>query len=270
MSSNRLSHIESLSPADCRQLIAQHQYSGPTAALAKGYVQANLVVLPQTIAEDFQQFAHNNPQPCPLLEVTAAGEKQLKKIAAANITTDFPAYFIFKNGKRTAEVNDLSNYWQDDLVSFIIGCSYTTDYLLQQQGFALPHLTHNTTIPIYITDQLTHPSKYFSGPLAVSMRYIPKAQLQQAIDLTTNYPLAHGAPIHAGNPERLGIRDISQPAYGVYYPPQVDDIPVFWACGITPQLCMQDEKIARMITHKPGHLLICDLKNTELYQRDSI
>lgn len=264
-----LPDIKKLAAVDCRRRIAENLYNGPTAALAAGNLQANLVVLPQNIAEDFHTFCRHNIQACPLLEVTSPGEECLTKVAAANVATDFPAYFIFKDGKRIAEVNDLSDRWQDDFVSFIIGCSYTTDYLLQQQGFVLPHLINNTTIPIYITDQLTHPSKYFSGPLAVSMRYIPRAQLQQAVELTANYPLAHGAPIHIDHPEHLGIGDISQPNYGVYYPPEADDIPVFWACGITPQLCMHAE-VSQMITHKPGHMLVCDLKNTELYQRSSI
>ena len=259
-----------LSPHDCRNLISRNLYTGPTAAFASGYSQANLVVLPKTVAEDFLEFAQQNPKPCPILEMTSAGDPHLTKIAHANIITDLPAYLIFENANLKITTHDLKVHWRDDLVSFVIGCSYTTDRLLELESFKLPHIIHNTTIPIYITNKQTQASRFFSGPLAVSMRYIPKHRLQQATEITNNYPLAHGAPIHSGDPHILGIDDITQPDHGTYYPPQPGDIPVFWACGITPQLCMQPKHITFMITHKPGHMLICDYKNTDLFQRQNI
>ena len=262
--------LANLNPQQCRHLIRDNQYCGPTPGLGGGYLQANLVILPQDIAEDFQEFARLNPKPCPLLEILGPGETQLTTIADADVTTDFPAYRVFEYTSVTEEVSSVCDLWQDDLVSFLIGCSFTTDHILQQQNIMLNHVQHNTTIPIYISNQVTQPTHYFSGPLAVSMRSIKRHQLEQAIAITQDYPLAHGAPVHCGDPQQLGINDITEPAYGVYYPIAEDEVPVFWACGVTPQLCAQHNKINLMITHKPGHMLICDLTNQALYKKKAL
>ena len=265
-----MTDLSQLTPQQCRALIRNNKYNGPTAGLAAGYLQANLVILPSQIADDFEKFSKLNPKPCPILEILEAGQTQLKKISTAMVTTDFPAYRIFNYKKITEDIHDITTYWQDNLVSFLIGCSYTTDHLLQQHNIILKHAQHNTTVPIYITNQNTQPTQYFSGPLAVSMRSIKRDQVEQAIAITHNYPLAHGEPVHCGDPAKLGIADITQPAYGTFYPIESDEIPVFWACGITPQLCAQLNKINLMITHKPGHMLLCDIKNKELFKKEHL
>jgi len=261
---------DGLLPDQCRALISRGDYQGPTAGMARGYVQANLVILPLEIADDFKQFAQLNPQACPLLEVLVAGKKVVETVAIADVATSFPAYRYFEYSEVVEDVPNVSHLWRDDLVSFLIGCSYTTDQCLLEQGIILQHVLHNTTVPIYITDRITHPTRFFSGPMVVSMRPIKKHQVDLAVSITRDYPLAHGAPICVGDPGQLGIANLSQPAYGTFYPLQSDEVPVFWACGVTPQLCAQHKEIDFMITHKPGHMLICDLKNHDLYKKESV
>ena len=255
-----------LTPSQCREYIRHQEHIGPTSGLAPGYLQANLVILPQAIASDFAIFAERNAKPCPILEVLSPGDRKIKKVADASVVSDFPAYRIFNYDVITEDVLDIQSYWREDLVSFFIGCSFTVDHLLQQRGVRLKYIEHGATIPIYVTNRQTQSSEFFSGPLVVSMRYIKRDRLDEVVSLTADYPLAHGAPVFWGDPEELGILDIRKPDYGQYFEPDEDEIPVFWACGITPQLCAKKEKIDLMITHKPGHMLICDIKNTQLYQ----
>lgn len=263
-----MNRIKQLAPEQCREIIASNHYQGPTAGIARGYLQANLVILPSRVADDFLDFARLNAKPCPLLEILPAGIQSIEKVASANVATDFPMYRVFRNGVEPIECPSILDIWQDDWVSFLIGCSYTTDQLLEDNGMVLQHVQHNTTVAIYETSLKTKATEYFSGPLAVSMRAIKADEVDLAIAITQDYPLAHGAPVHYGDPSLIGIKDITQPVFGEYYPLEEDEVPVFWACGITPQLCADRAKISIMITHKPGHLLICDFFNHELFQKD--
>ncbi len=231
-----------------------------TSGLAPGFLQANLAILPSNAAADFLLYCTRNPKPCPLLSVSNPGDPTLPRLGQdIDIRSDVPSYRVFRNGRHVDTVGDISALWRDDLVTFAIGCSFSFDDALQRSGIPVPNVSAGTNVPMYVTAIETEPAGPFSGPLVVSMRSFKPADAIRAITLSDRYPLAHGAPIHIGDPAEIGIRDVTAPDFGD--PPTIapGEICVFWACGVTPQLAIGRAQPDIAITHDPGHMLITDL-----------
>jgi uncharacterized protein YcsI (UPF0317 family) len=248
-------------PREMRARIRRGEWRGPTVGCCDGYFQANLVVLPQRLAGDFLLFCERNPGPCPLLEATKPGEFEPREIAAgADLRTDLPRYRIYRRGVLEEEVTDLLRVWSDDLVGFLLGCSFTFDDLLGKAGIPVRHRELGRNVSMYVTDRLCAPAGSFRGPLVVSMRPIPSALVSRTSELTANLPLAHGAPVHAGDPRAIGIADLGKPDFGDAVPVGEDEVPVFWACGVTPQAVAMEAKPELMMSHAPGHMFITDLE----------
>ena len=251
-------------PADIRGVIRGGGYSGVTAGLANGYVQANLAVLPRDLAFDFLLFCQRNPRPCPLLEVIDAGAIEPAIMApGADIRTDIPAYRIYENGEMVGEYTSVANVWRDDLVSFLLGCSFSFEAAMSDAGIPLRHQEAGSNVPMYITNIATRPAGAFSGPMVVSMRPIPQAQIVRAVQVTSRFPDTHGAPIHIGDPAAIGIRDLAAPEFGDAVEIRDGETPVFWACGVTPQAVALNCKPPLMITHAPGKMFITDRRDAD-------
>lgn len=246
-------------PAELRQLIRNGKLVQPTGGMAPGHVQANLAILPRDTAFDFLLFCQRNPKPCPLLEVVEAGSTEPRVMApGADLRTDLGLYKVYEYGEMVAEVEDVSEFWRDDLVSFLLGCSFSFEAALLETGISLPHIGRGTNVSMFITDVQTTPAGLFSGPMVVSMRAIPRDKLVRAVQVTSRFPAVHGAPVHIGDPEAIGIRDVTTPDLGDPTDFHDDDVPVFWACGVTPQAVAMNSKPPLMITHSPGHMFITD------------
>lgn len=247
-------------PSEMREKIRSGQWQGPTAGCSHGYVQANLVVLPKALAYDFLLFCHRNAKPCPLLEVTDPGDAEPKTVApGADLRTDLPRYRVYRDGGLDQEVGNLHQVWRGDLVSFLLGCSFTFDAALQRAGVPVRHVEEGKNVSMYITNQPCQPAGVFTGPLVVSMRPIPASLIARAVEVTARYPLAHGAPVHVGDPQAIGIANLDDPSFGDPVSFRSGEIPVFWACGVTPQAVAMHAKPELMITHMPGHMFITDL-----------
>jgi len=239
-------------------------YRGPTSGLANGYVQGNLAILPERLAGDFLRFCQLNPKPCPLIGTSAPGDWRVPELGEdLDIRTDIPRYRVWKNGELVGEPNDVRDVWRDDLVSFVIGCSFSFEEALMADGIEMRHIALNKTVPMYRTSVATHAAGPFHGPMVVSMRPMTPAHAIRAVQVTTRFPAVHGAPVHIGKPEMIGIEDIARPDYGDAVPIGDDEIPVFWACGVTPQSVIATVKPEFCITHYPGCMLVTDRKNTE-------
>ncbi len=252
-------------PADVRQLIRDGRLVQPTAGLAPGRVQANLAILPRDMAFDFLLFCQRNPKPCPLLEVIDAGDVEPREYApGADIRYDVPLYRVYEYGELTAEVEDISDYWRDDLVSFLLGCSFSFETALVRAGIPLKHIDQGKNVSMYVTDIPTASAGAFSGPMVVSMRAIQRDQVVKAVQVTSRFPATHGAPVHVGPHQDLGIRDLSQPEFGDPTDFDEGDVPVFWACGVTPQAAAMASRPPLMITHAPGHMFITDKRDEDL------
>lgn len=236
----------------------------PTAGWAPGFAQANLVVLPQGVASEYLQFTRRNPRPCPLLDATRPGSPRTRLAPGADLRTDLPAYQVWEHGQCVAEPDDITRYWRDDLVAFLIGCSFTFERALLASGVPLRHLEQDTNVPMYITSRKCQPAGRIAGPLVVSMRPVPPAKVDTTATVTARYPAAHGAPVHAGDPAALGIADLSRPDFGDPVALSAGDVPVFWACGVTSQVALQRAQLPFVITHLPGHMLITDTPDSEL------
>ena len=248
-----------------RTAIRAGTHDGLTTGLAPGMVQANLVVLPADWAEEFRQYCARNPKPCPLLAMTAPGDPTLPALGdGIDIRTDLPRYNVFRDGKLVEEVTDLRELWHDDFVGFALGCSYSFEAALLDAGLSLRHHDQKVKVPLYITDIETEPAGRFNGPLIVSMRPFAPSDAVRAIAITSRCEKVHGAPVHAGDPAIIGIADIERPWSGTGLRLGPGDIPVFWACGVTPQVVMQQARPPIAITHKPGHMLITDWLNADL------
>jgi uncharacterized protein YcsI (UPF0317 family) len=239
-------------------------HRGPTSSLAPGYVQANLAILPQALAGDFMQFCQRNPKPCPLIGVSAPGDFRIPALAEdLDIRTDVPRYRVWRDGALADEPTDLKRWWRDDLVTFAIGCSFSFEQALVEDGIELRHITCDCTVPMYRTSIETTAAGPFRGPLVVSMRPMRPADAIRAIQITTRFPAVHGAPVHIGKPQMIGIADLAKPDYGDAVPVRDDEIPVFWACGVTPQSVIAAARPEFCITHYPGTMLVTDRRNTE-------
>lgn len=228
----------------------------PTCGIARGYAQANLMILPKAQAFDFLLFAQRNPKACPLLEVLEAGEFTPKTAPDADIRTDVPLYRVWQDGELVAEISDIRDYWCNDLVTFIIGCSFTFEFPLLEAHVPVRHITAGRNVPMYNTSIACESAGIFQSTMVVSMRGIPAAQVPDACRISGYYPAVHGAPVHVGNPETIGITDIMHPDYGDEPVLEAGDIPVFWACGVTPQAAVMASRPAFAITHAPGHMFI--------------
>ena len=259
--------VESLpaNPAEVRQLIRKGRLVQPTAGMAPGRVQANLAILPRDMAFDFLLFCQRNPKPCPLLEVVEAGEVEPAEYApGADLRTDVPLYRVYEHGEMTAEVEDVSEFWRDDLVSFLLGCSFSFETAMIRAGIPLKHIDQDKNVSMYITDIPAASAGAFSGPMVVSMRAVKREQVVRAVQVTSRFPATHGAPVHVGDPEVIGIKDLDKPDFGEPTDFDDGDVPVFWACGVTPQAAAMASRPPFMITHAPGHMFITDKKDEDL------
>lgn len=252
-------------PKEVRSLIREEKITGPTAGMCAGYAQANLVVLPGDLAYDFLLFTQRNPKSCPLLEVSDTGSRILHQIAdGADIAKDLPRYRIYRNGTLDGEYTDVSGFWQEDFVSFLIGCSFSFEAALLEANIPVRHIEENCNVPMYKTNIPCTPAGIFHGNMVVSMRPIPYELIPKAVLITGEMPRVHGAPVHIGSPEVIGIKDIGTPDFGEMVTIHDNEVPVFWPCGVTPQNVVMESKPTLAITHAPGHMLITDIRNTEL------
>jgi uncharacterized protein YcsI (UPF0317 family) len=247
-----------------RLAIRAGTHRGPTSGLAPGFVQGNLAILPNALAADFLRFCQLNPKPCPLIGSSAPGDWRVPALAEdLDIRTDLPRYRVWRNGELAAEPDDIGEFWRDDLVSFVIGCSFSFEEALMADGIEMRHITLNRNVPMYRTSLATVAAGPFHGPMVVSMRPMKPSDAIRAIQITTRFPAVHGAPVHIGKPQLIGIKDISKPDYGDAVEVRDDELPVFWACGVTPQSVIATVKPDFCITHYPGSMLVTDRKNTE-------
>jgi uncharacterized protein YcsI (UPF0317 family) len=248
-----------------RRRIRDGDVAGPTAGLAPGNVQANLVVLPLALAHEFLRFAQANPKPCPVLAVSEPGDPHFPLLGDdLDIRTDLPRYRVWRDGGLVDEPRSLQHVWRSDLVSFALGCSFSFEQALVEEGIELRHITCGSNVPMYRTTIACVPAGRFAGPLVVSMRPLSPGDAIRAIQITSRFPSVHGAPVHIGLPAAIGIADLARPDYGDPVPVGSDELPVFWACGVTPQAVIAAVRPEFCITHAPGSMLITDLPNTRL------
>jgi uncharacterized protein YcsI (UPF0317 family) len=230
-----------------------------------GFVQANLVVLPRDWAYDFLVFCQRNPKPCPLLDVTEPGDPVPRIVAPdADIRTDVSAYRVFRDGELTEECSEIKALWRDDLVGFLLGCSFTFENALLQAGVPVRHIEMNRNVPMYRTNRPCRPAGRFHGPMVVSMRPMTTEQAIRATAICSRFGRAHGAPVWVGSPKAIGIDDLSRPDYGDSVEIRDGEVPVFWACGVTPQAVVLESKPPFVITHKPGHMFVTDWNDADL------
>jgi uncharacterized protein YcsI (UPF0317 family) len=248
-----------------RQACRTGTLTAPTPGLALGSVQANLVILPKEHAFDFLLFCQRNPKPCPLLDVTEPGDPEPRGVApGADLRTDLPAYRVWRNGELVDEPTDLRPLWRDDLVSFVIGCSFTFESALLDARLPVRHIEQGRNVPMYVTNRPCRPAGRFAGPLVVSMRPMTPEQVVAATRVCARFPRAHGVPVHFGDPAGIGIADLSRPDFGDAVHVRPGEVPVFWACGVTPQAALMRAQLPLAITHKPGHMFLTDLKDADL------
>ncbi len=249
-----------------RTEIRARRFTGQTANMAPGAVQGNVVILPEEWASDFLRFCTFNPKPCPLIGLSNPGDPKLPMLGEdVDIRTDVPAYRVFENGKEVDVVNDISDLWREDLVAFVLGCSFSFEEALLQGGLSVRHIDQGTLVPMYTSNIQTNPAGPFRGPTVVTMRPYTPTDAIRAIQITSRLPAVHGAPLHFGDPKAIGIEDIDTPEYGgepVTF--RTGEVPVFWACGVTPQAALENARPSFCITHRPGSMLITDRLNAEM------
>ncbi|MEX0340187.1 MAG: putative hydro-lyase [Arenibacterium sp.] len=245
-----------------RQAIRQASYEAHTAGLGDGYLQTNLAIMPEAYALDFMRYCQRNPKPCPLVGVSDTGNPMMFTLGGdIDIRTDVPSYNIYRHGVLDGSVRDLGDIWQDDFVAFALGCSFTFERALQEAGISLWHIDNNVTVPMYRTKIQTMPAGPFHGDMVVSMRMIDREQVSRATEISRQFPWAHGAPVHAGDPEAIGIADLTRPDWGAPVPLNDNQVPMFWACGVTPQVAVEAAKLPIFVSHKPGCMLITDVSD---------
>jgi uncharacterized protein YcsI (UPF0317 family) len=248
-----------------RAAIREGTYTSHTSGIARDHVQGNVVVLPQALAGDFLRYCQRNPKPCPLLAVSDAGDPTCARLGAdIDIRTDLPRYRVWRHGELVDEPTDIRALWREDLVTFVIGCSFSFEQALLDAGLSLRHVDQNRNVAMYRTNIATEPAGPFHGPMVVSMRPLRAAAAIRAIQVTSRFPDVHGAPVHLGDPALIGIRDLARPDYGDPVDVMPDELPVFWACGVTPQAAIAQARPDFCITHAPGAMLITDLLNDQL------
>lgn len=255
-----------MSPSrDVRRAIRSGRHRKHTAGLAPGYVQGNVCILPREYAEDFRAFCERNPKPCPLLAMSAPGDPRLPALGEdLDIRTDVPRYRVFRDGVQNEDVTDLRELWRGDLVTFVLGCSFSFEQALMDAGLPLRYVEQGHNVSMYRTNVDTTPAGRFRGKLVVSMRPFKPADAIRAIEITSRYPRSHGAPVHIGRPDLIGIEELARPWAGDPTEVRADELPLFWACGITPQSVVLDARPSLCITHAPGHMLVTDLENASM------
>ncbi|WP_088330033.1 putative hydro-lyase [Lacimicrobium sp. SS2-24] len=253
-------------PYALRQQIRKGQFKGNTSGQAPGFVQCNLAILPADYANDFLRFCQLNPKPCPLIGMAARPGNYLLEEAGrdVDIRTDVPAYQLFENGQATQQVSDLMDVWRDDLVTFMLGCSFSFEEALLADGLEIRNISEGVNVPMYRTNIPCTPAGRFSGNMVVSMRPMAAADAIRAVQICSRFPAVHGAPVHLGDPALIGIEDISRPDFGEAVTIHPGELPVFWACGVTPQLAIAEAKPPFCITHSPGCMLVTDIPNSKL------
>jgi len=254
-----------MTPQELRLAMRRGEFTGPTSGLVPGYTQTNLVILPKALAPDFHRFCDANAKACPVLEVIPAGVPFTAVMAKnADLRADLPRYWVYRYGRLDAEATNIFPWWREDLVSFLIGCSFTFERALLAEGLPVRHITETKNVPMYITSRQCIPQGRFHGPLVVSMRPIPDELVKKAVAITARYPAVHGAPVDIGDPSELGIADLARPDFGDAVTIYPGEIPVFWACGVTSQAVAMEAKPELMITHAPGHMFITDIQEEDL------
>ena len=257
--------LANMTPAEVRALISKNELNKPTSGMCKGHIQANLVIVPKDLTYDFLLFAQRNPKSCPILDVTDVGSAEPRLMAkGADLRADVPKYRVYEYGELVAEVSDLRDYWREDLVCFLLGCSFSFESAMLNASIPIRHIEDNHNVPMYITNLDTEPAGQFHGKMVVSMRPIPYPLITKAVQATSRFPQVHGAPIHIGDPSVIGIKDIHAPDFGDASIIKEGEVPVFWACGVTPQSIAMTSKPALMITHSPGYMFICDPRDEDL------
>lgn len=252
-------------PSAFREKVSKGEWQRSTEGVCPGYVQANLVILPAKFALDFTVFCLRNPRPCPILEVLEPGDPIARDMAAdADIRTSLPGYRIFKNGEMAEERYEIESYWRDDLVTFLIGCSYTFEESLVKGGVPVRNYLEKKDPAVYISSVMCRSAGIFSGPMVVSMRPVSSSLVSRAVQITSRFPRAHGAPVYIGDGKAIGVSDISNVDFGEVPEIKEGEIPVFWGCGITPQTVALQSKVPFIITHKPCHMFVSDIRVEEL------
>jgi len=253
------------SASEARHAIRRGEWRRPTDGLAPDYVQGNVVILPEAQASDFMRYCQANPKPCPVLAVGDVGSRTLPALGRElDIATDVPRYVVYRDGVKTCEVDDVEALWRDDLVAFVLGCSFSFEHSLINDGIPMRHIAQGKNVAMFNTNIPTKPAGMFHGNLVVSMRPMTAANAIRAVQITARVPRVHGAPVHLGDGRLIGIDDLQRPDYGDGVAIEADEIPVFWACGVTPQAAIQAAKPGFCITHSPGYMLITDLLNRDL------
>lgn len=256
---------QDISPANLRQAIRNGEFTGNTSGYSPGFVQCNLAILPADWANDFLRFCQSNPKPCPLVASSnAPGDVSLPLLGDIDIRTDVPSYRVFRDGELTEEVPDISDLWRDDLVTFALGCSFSFEEALLADGLDVRNISEGVNVPMYRTNIDCAPAGPFQGKMVVSMRPFKAADAIRAVQICTRFPSVHGAPIHLGDPGLIGIDNLDLPDYGEAVTMADNELPVFWACGVTPQVALEKARPPFAITHSPGHMLVTDLRNSQL------
>ncbi|MFC0273304.1 putative hydro-lyase [Metabacillus herbersteinensis] len=257
-----MKNFADMQPAQIRELIRRKEITGPTAGMAKNFTQTNLVILKKEHAFDFLLFCQRNPKSCPVIDVTEPGSS-IPRLAAPNgdIQTDIPKYRIYRYGELMEEVADIKDLWEEDMVGFLIGCSFSFEFALMNNGITIRHIEENCNVPMFKTTIPSVKAGIFEGPMVVSMRPIPEQDVVRAVQVTSRFPSVHGAPVQIGNPQSIGINDMNRPDFGERVTIKDGEVPVFWACGVTPQAVALQVKPELMITHAPGHMFITDLQD---------
>jgi uncharacterized protein YcsI (UPF0317 family) len=251
--------------AAARAAIRRGEWTQHTSGLADQHVQGNLVILPKALADDFLRYCQRNPKPCPVLAMSEPGDPRLPTLGAdIDIRSDVPRYRVWRHGELVDEPTDVTALWRDDLVSFVIGCSFSFEQALLDAGLTLRHVSEGRNVAMYRTNLATEAAGPFFGPMVVSMRPMRAAAAIRAVQITSRFPNVHGAPVHIGDPALIGIADITKPDYGDAVAVLPDELPVFWACGVTPQAAITQARPEFCITHAPGAMLITDLLNHQL------
>ncbi|KPU83485.1 hypothetical protein JI58_08700 [Marinosulfonomonas sp. PRT-SC04] len=252
--------LQTASASTVRSAIRRGDYKSHTAGLRPGFLQTNIAILPEAYALDFMRYCQRNSKPCPITGISDTGNPSMFTLGHdIDIRTDVPAYNIYRYGKLDQTVDNIQDFWTNDLVAFALGCSFTFEHALQAAGIPQWHIDNNKTVPMFRSNIETLPSGPFKGPMVVSMRAIQKDHIKLVNDICRKFPLAHGTPVHWGDPAEIGIEDVNLPDWGDTVPIKEGQVPVFWACGVTPQVSIEQARLPICITHKPGHMLITDV-----------
>ncbi len=262
---DRFPDSKTTQPGVGARLACRNGYVGSTAGFAPGHVQGNLAVLPEKLASAFHRFCQLNPKPCPIIGMSDVGDPRIPSLGLdLDIRTDIPRYRVWHDGEPTSEPTDIMSLWRDDLVAFVLGCSFSFEEALLADDISIRHIEENVRVPMYRTNITCAEAAPFAGPMVVSMRPMKPKDAIRAVQITSRFPSVHGAPVHLGLPQSIGITDLTKPDYGDPVSIAPDEIPVFWACGVTPQSVIAAAKVPFAITHAPGMMLVTDLKNKQL------